>query len=88
MQHISKCIWIMMMLSQEDEELDPLDVYMKGIDDEVNMNDEKEIADPHVHSTVAYEVMERDEVDYEAIVKGEQVDDSKNQQEVVFDQFV
>ena len=46
-----------MMLSQEDEELDPLDVYMKGIDDEVNMNDEKEIADPHVHSTVAYEVM-------------------------------
>jgi len=44
--------------------------------------------DPHVHSTVAYEVMERDEVDYEAIVKGEQVDDSKNPTGSCFDQFV
>lgn len=66
------------MHSQEEEELDPLDAYMKGINDEVNKNDEKEMAEPHVHSTVSYEVMERDEDDYEAIVKGEQADVSKD----------
>ena len=77
-----------MMLSQEDEELDPLDAYMKGIDDEVNKNDEKEIPESHVHSAVSYEVMERDEDDYEAIVKGEQADDSKNPTGSRFDRFV
>ena len=78
LQHISKYNWMMMMLREEDNELDPLDAYMKGIDDEVNKNDEKAITKSHCGSAVSYEVMEKDEDDYEAIVKAEQTNDTEN----------
>lgn len=61
---------------------------MKGIDDEVKEDNEKETHDSHVYSPKTHEVMERDEDDYEAIVKGEQMDVTNDTTGSYFDSLI
>lgn len=52
---------------KDDQEIDPLDAFMKGIDDEVN-NPQAQESSSNSHPL---EVMEKEEVDYAQLVDGE-----------------
>ena len=52
---------------KDDQEIDPLDAFMKGIDDEVN-NPQAQESSSNQHPL---EVMEKEDIDYSQLVEGE-----------------